>query len=168
MPPVAYFFGKVGLVGISSTAQMGLLLGVARFGYGVPMPSDTGRWVTFAWVFALGVFSGTILGIAYSSLATARSIGAVVIGPILVLQFISGVYLSFTDIPTWMQRVASVFPLKWIAQGMRSVFFPDTMSSQEMAGAWEHELTALVLVLWAVIGLVLCVRTFRWYKRGTV
>ena len=76
-----------------------------------------------------------MLGTAYSSLASARSVGAVVIAPMLILQFISGVYFAFTDIPGWLQQVASVFPLKWIAQGMRSVFFPDQLAVLEMAGA---------------------------------
>jgi ABC-2 type transport system permease protein len=121
----------------------------------------------FVVVFVLGVFSGTVLGIAYSSLATSRSIGAVVIGPMLVLQFISGVYIAFDNVPHWLQVVASVFPLKWIAQGMRSVFYPAEMAAQEMAGSWQTGLTALVLLAWAVAGLVLCVLTFRWFKRGT-
>ena len=89
------------------------------------LPTTADRWAVFALVFALGVFGGTVLGIAYSSMATARTVGAVVIGPMLVLQFISGVYIAFDDVPQWLQQVASVFPLKWIAQGMRSVFFPD-------------------------------------------
>ena len=100
----------------------------------------------FALVFALGVFGGTVLGIAYSSMATARTVGAVVIGPMLVLQFISGVYIAFDDVPQWLQQVASVFPLKWIAQGMRSVFYPADLASAEMAGAWETGRTALVLL----------------------
>ena len=66
-------------------------------------------WSTFSWVFVLGVIGGTTLGIAYSSLGTARSVGAVVIGPMLVLQFISGVYFAFSDIPSWMQQIASAF-----------------------------------------------------------
>ena len=167
MPPVAYFLGKVGLVASTSLAQLALLLAIARFAYGVALPTTAAAWLTLAWVFALGVLGGTTLGIAYSSLGTARSIGAVVIGPLLVLQFISGVYLAFSDIPTWLQQIASVFPLKWIAQGMRSVFLPDSFAASEMAGAWEPGRTALVLAAWAVVGLVLCVRTFRWFKRGT-
>ena len=85
----------------------------------------------------------------------------------LVLQFISGVYFAFADVPPWLQQVASVFPLKWIAQGMRSVFFPAELPSAEMAGSWETGRTALVLAVWVVAGLALCVRTFRWFKRGT-
>ena len=168
MPPVAYFLGKVGLVAITSLAQFALLLAVAKLGFGVQLPTDPGRWATFGWVFLLGVAAGTVLGIAFSSLASSsRSVGAIVIAPTLILQFISGVYFAFTDLPEWLKQVASVFPLKWIAQGMRSVFFPEDWQTQEMAGTWEHSRTALVLVVWLVAGLVLCARTFRWTKRGT-
>jgi ABC-2 type transport system permease protein len=166
LPPVTYFLGKVGLVAITSLAQLVVLLLVARFGYGVTMPTGM-RWFTFAWVFGLGVLGGVTLGIAYSSLGTARSIGAVVIAPLLVIQFISGVYFTFSDLPHWLQQIASVFPLKWIAQGMRSVFYPDGLASAEMARSWEHGRVALVLGVWAIVGLVLCLRTFRWFKRGT-
>ena len=100
-------------------------------------------------------------------MATARTIGAVVLGPLIVLQFVSGVYIAFHDVPQWLQQVASVFPLKWIAQGMRSVFFPPEMAAAEMAGGWETGRTAAVLLAWAVGGLVVCVLTFRWFKRGT-
>lgn len=168
MPAVAYFLGKVGLVGVSSVAQLLVLLLVARFVFDVPLPSEASAWGTLAAVFLLGVFSGTVLGIAYSSLASARSIGAVVIGPMLVLQFISGVYIGWDSVPDWLRQVAALFPLKWIAQGMRSVFHPDAMASLEMAGSWEVGRTLLVLVAWSVGGLVLCVLTFRWFKRGTV
>ncbi|HET7385777.1 MAG TPA: ABC transporter permease [Nocardioidaceae bacterium] len=168
MPPVSYFLGKIGLVAITSLAQLLLLLAVARFAFAVELPTDVGHWVTFAWVFLLGVASGTVLGIAYSSLAgSSRSVGAIVIAPALILQFISGVYFAFTDLPEWLKQVASLFPLKWIAQGMRSVFFPDGWQVQEMAGTWEHGRTALVIAAWAVAGLLICVRTFRWTKRGT-
>lgn len=168
MPPVAYFLGKVGLVLVSSIAQLAVLLAVARFAFGVPLPGDAGRWATFAWVFFLGIAGGTVLGLAYSSIApSARSAGAVVIGPILVLQFISGVYFAFTDLPAWLKQVASIFPLKWIAQGMRSVFLPQAWAAQEMAGGWERGRTALVLVLWLLAGLALCLRTFQWQRRGS-
>jgi ABC-2 type transport system permease protein len=167
MPSTTYFLGKVGLVGITSLLQTALLLVVATSVFGVDLPTEADRWGFFVVVFVLGVFSGTVLGIAYSSLATSRSIGAVVIGPMLVLQFISGVYIAFDNVPTWLQQVAALFPLKWIAQGMRSVFFPPEMASAEMAGSWEQGLVVLVLLAWGVAGLVLCVTTFKWYKRGT-
>lgn len=168
MPATAYFLGKVGLVAVSSVLQLALLLVLAWALYDVPMPTEAGRWLLLGAVFALGLFGGTVLGIAYSSLSTARSIGAVVIGPMLVLQFISGVYIGWDSVPDWLQQVAALFPLKWIAQGMRAVFYPDDMAAMEMAGAWEPGRVLLVLAAWALGGLLLCVTTFRWYKRGTV
>jgi ABC-2 type transport system permease protein len=168
MPPSSYFLGKVGLVAVTSLVQLVLLLLVARFVFDVPMPETAARWGLFAAVFATGTVAGAVLGVAYSSLASSRSIGAVVIAPLLVLQFISGVYIGWDSIPDWLRQVAALFPLKWIAQGMRAVFYPDDMASLEMAGAWEPGRTLLVLAAWGVAGLVLCVRTFRWFKRGSV
>jgi ABC-2 type transport system permease protein len=81
------------------------------------------------------------------------------------LQFISGIFFPYSDIPTWLQTIAAVFPLKWMAQGMRSVFLPDSKAAAEVAGSWQHGLTALILVAWTIAGLVLCLRTFRWRRR---
>jgi ABC-2 type transport system permease protein len=61
--------------------------------------------------------------------------------------------------------VAAIFPLKWMAQGLRSVFLPDALAAVEPAGSWELGRTALVLAAWCVAGLVLCVATFRWQDR---
>ena len=44
-----------------------------------------------------------------------------------------------------MQTVAAFFPLKWMAQGLRSVFLPDALAAQEPAGSWELGRVALVL-----------------------
>jgi ABC-2 type transport system permease protein len=39
------------------------------------------------------------------------------------------------------------------------------MEVTEVAGSWQHGPTALVLAAWLAVGLVLCVRTFRWTRR---
>lgn len=166
MPPISYFLGKVGLVLITGLAQFALLLAVATLAFGVELPSEPSRWLTFLWVYALGTAAGTVLGIGFSSVPrSGRSASAVVVGPLLILQFISGIYFVFSDLPSWLQSVASVFPLKWIAQGMRSVFLPEGAAADEVSGSWQHGQTALILVVWIVVGLVLCLRTFRWKRR---
>lgn len=167
MPRSAYFVGKVVQVLAVTLLIMAVLLAVGRLGYGVALPSG-GDWFTFAWVAGLGSASCTLLGIAVSSLArNGRSASAMVTPIALVLQFISGVFFQFSQVPVWMQTVASVFPLKWMAQGLRSVFLPDSLAAVEPAGTWELGRVALVLGLWCVVGLVLCVLTFRWQDRGT-
>jgi ABC-2 type transport system permease protein len=75
------------------------------------------------------------------------------------------VFFVFTSLPTWMQQVAAIFPLKWMCQGLRSVFLPAEFAGQEPAGGWEHGKVALVLAAWIVIALLLCLRTFRWTTR---
>ena len=64
-----------------------------------------------------------------------------------------------------MQQVAALFPLKWMCQGLRSVFLPESFAPQEPAGSWELGRVALVLGAWCVLGLVLCLFTFRWTTR---
>lgn len=166
MPPAAYFLGKIGLVLVTSVVQTAVLLVVGFLLFDLDLPSSPGLWVRFAWIFVLGSASGTVVGIAYSSLPrSSRSAGAVVSPVVIVLQFVSGVFFVYSELPGWMQDVAALFPLKWLAQGMRSVFLPPSFEAQEVAGSWELGTTALVLAAWTVVGLLLALRTFRWQRR---
>jgi ABC-2 type transport system permease protein len=166
MPKSAYFVGKIVQVLAVTVAMVVILLTVGVVFYHVRLPSGR-EWLTFVWVAALGSAACTLLGIAVSSLArNGRSASATVTPIALVLQFISGVFFIFSQVPTWLQTVAAVFPLKWMAQGLRSVFLPDALAAQEPAGSWELGRTAAVLAVWCVAGLVLCVLTFRWQDRG--
>jgi ABC-2 type transport system permease protein len=166
MPPTAYFGGKVAMVLVSLVAQVALLLLIGVVFFGVHLPTTAGKWLVFVALLALGLVTCTTLGIAFSSLArTGRGAPALVSPVVLVLQFISGVFIVFAQLPHWMQQIASLFPLKWLCQGMRYVFLPDTFVTKEPAASWELGRVFLVLGVWAVIGLVLCTRTFRWQRR---
>ena len=163
MPKWAYFAGKITMVGGIAVVETVLLLLLATTLFDVTLPSTGEKWFTFLWVTVLGLVACTLLGIAFSSVArTGRSAPAVVTPVALVLQFISGVYFQFAELPEFMQRVAAIFPLKWMAQGLRSVFLPESFAASESAGSFELGKTALILGLWCVIGLVLCITTFRW------
>ena len=163
-PPVAYVAGKAGQVLLSTAAQLALLLAVASLAYDVPLPEGTARWLTFAWVALGGALAGTVLGIAAASVGSSRAVGNGISAFAIVLQFFSGVFFVFSELPSWMQEVAAVFPLKWLVQGMRSVFLPDAAAAAEPAGSWEHGMIALVLAVWVVVGLAVCSRTFRWRR----
>lgn len=163
MPKAAYFIGKLVLVFVTGLAETALLLAIARAFYGLRLPDSPARWATLAWVVTLGITACSLAGIAYSRLApNARSAAAVVQLPFLSLQMISGVFFLFPTMPKFMQVIAAVFPLKWMAQGLRSVFLPDSFAASEAAGAWEHGRTALVLGAWTVFAFGACLATFRW------
>ena len=166
IPAASYFVGKLILVAVSVVAEIALMLTVGVLMFDMPLPG-AGRWLTFAWLLALSVVACTLLGIAASSLATSsRSAGVVLNVPVVALQFLSGIFVHpVTALPAWMVHLASAFPVKWMGQGFRSVFLPDSMAATEAAGSWEHGTTALVLAAWCAIGLVLSLMTFRWTNR---
>jgi ABC-2 type transport system permease protein len=168
LPVVSYFIGKIGQVFVTGALQAAILILVAATVFQVSLPTELEKWFTFLWVFVLGVTTSAILGIALSGLPrSGKSATAVIIPITLILQFISGVYLQFAMLPEWLQNVASVFPLKWMAQGMRSAFLPETFEILEQGESWDIPGIALVLGLWLVVGLVLARFTFRWIRKDS-
>lgn len=166
LSPVSYFLGKIGQVAVTGVLQAALLLTMAALVLGVALPTEPGRWATFAWVFVLGIATSALLGIALSAVPrSAKSAAAVVIPIALILQFISGVYFTFWQLPEWLQSLASIFPLVWMARGMRAVFLPDQYAALEPGGEWGLATVAVVLAVWLVIGLVLSRLSFRWIRR---
>ncbi len=164
-PASSYFIGKIILVFVSMSIQVILLLIFGVLLYGISLPSDGAHWLTFIWVMLLGLISSTLLGIAFSSVPkSGRGASAVVSPIVIILQFFSGVFFVFTQLPTWMQNFAAIFPLKWLTQGMRAVFLPDSFAAQEVAGSWELGKIALLLGAWSVAGFFLALKTFRWEK----
>ncbi|MET9556047.1 ABC transporter permease [Streptomyces sp. NPDC006645] len=166
MPPASYFLGKVWLVLVTGLLETVALLTAGVLFYGIELPTGAVDWLTFGWIFVLGLTGCALLGIAISSLPkTGQSASSVVVLPFLVLQFISGVYIAIDTIPDWLLNIGALFPLKWMCQGLRGVFLPETAAVLEQAGGWEYGRIALVLGAWCIGGLVLCLLTFRWKSR---
>ncbi len=164
-PASSYFIGKIILVFVSMSIQVILLLIFGVLLYGIALPSVSAHWITFIWVMLLGLISSTLLGIAFSSVPkSGRGASAVVSPIVIILQFFSGVFFVFTQLPSWMQNFAAIFPLKWLTQGMRAVFLPDSFAAQEVAGSWELGKIALFLGIWSIAGFFLALKTFRWEK----
>ncbi|MDP9846167.1 ABC transporter permease [Streptosporangium lutulentum] len=166
LPAGSYFIGKALNTLFISFVQVVILLTIGVTMFGLELPSEAARWATFVWVFVLGVFGSSLLGIAASSLPrSAKSASAVIAMPFVVLQFISGVFIPIGRLPSWLVDIASVFPLKWMCQGFRSVFLGDAGATLEVAKSYELDRVALVLGAWVIGGLVLCLMTFRWKSR---
>ena len=163
MPASSYFIGKAILIAVCMIIQIALLFGFGLLFFGVEMPTELNKWLTFTWLVLLGSACSTALGIAFSIVPkSGRGASAVVSPIVIILQFFSGVFFVFTQLPTWMQQLAAIFPLKWLTQGMRSVFLPDSFAAQEVAKSWETGRTFLILALWLVIGTFFSVRKFKW------
>lgn len=166
MPPSAFFIGKGIQVLYSMSLQVILLLGFGALFFGLELPRDSAHWIAFAWIIVLGSISAAILGIAFSSVPKSGRAASAVVSPIvIVLQFFSGVFFVFSQLPGWMQQFAALFPLKWLTQGMRYVFLPESFASQEVAGSYELGRIAFILLLWTILGTFLAMKTFQWSKR---
>jgi ABC-2 type transport system permease protein len=164
--PFSYFLGKIILVTVSMLVQVILLIAVGWIFFHLQLPTSADRWLRFFWLVVLGSISSTVLGIAFSSIPkSGRGASAVVSPIVIILQFFSGVFFVFSTLPRWMQDVAAIFPLKWLTQGMRSVFLPDSFAVREPSHNWELGKIALYLIIWSAVGLLLSVRTFKWSRQ---
>ena len=165
MPASSYFIGKAILVTVSMVIQILMLLGFGIIFFGLNMPTDINKWFTFFWLTFLGSACSTALGVAFSVIPkSGRGASAVVSPIVIILQFFSGVFFVFTQLPPWMQQIAAIFPLKWLTQGMRSVFLPDSFAGQEVAKSWETGRTFTILMLWLAIGVFFSIRKFKWIR----
>jgi len=167
MPRAAYFLGKVMVVLVASILEVVVLIVIGHIAYSVQFPGSLQRWWVFIWVTLLGGTAMTLLGVACSSIPrTARSAAAVLNLPFLVLEFISGVFVPFNQIPHTLMTIAGFFPLRWLAEAYRSALLPSFIQNVELGGRWNQGEMALVLAIWCVVSLVVAVRTFRWTGRG--
>jgi len=163
MPRAAYFIAKIVRVLITTFVEVAILMSISVLAYDLPLPDTGEKWLTFSWVILLGTFACTLMGMAWAGVIPSGPAATPMTTPVfLVLQFISGVFISLSETPKWMLAVAEVFPLKWIAQGLRSVFLPDVLKYAEPRNSWELQTAAIVLAAWVVFGAIVTWRTFKW------
>ena len=165
LPRSAYFAGKVGLALFTAFVIVVLILAIGVAFYGVSLPTDPKKWAVLVAVFLLGVTACSLLGVAYTRLIrSSSSAAAIVQPPYLVLQFISGVFLQYSQVPPFLQAIAAAFPLKWMVQGLRYVFLPDWVAVDDYGGEWQLERVLLVLVAWLAASLAAARLFFRWNR----
>ena len=97
-------------------------------------------------VLALGIACFAALGIAISAaIPTADSAGAVTNGTYLPLAMVSGMFSASLQLPAALDSIISAFPLKALADGLRSTYDPAS-----------HGLPlgdTAVLLVWTVAGI---------------
>ncbi|MGC9539001.1 ABC transporter permease [Streptomyces sp. UG1] len=158
----AYLVAKCVLVVAMAIGSLALLLGAAALLADGPLPRGPGAWLTLLWVTTLGLLAVVPLGAAIGAvLPNPREALALIMLPVMALLMTSGVVFPITSLPVAVQQVSAVFPLKWMAQGLRSTLLPDAARAAEAAGSWELSRVALVLTAWAVLGFLLAIPLLR-------
>lgn len=128
---------------------------VAHFAYGVDFPIDTfGALVLY---LVLGTATMCTLGIALTAVTpSAEAASAIAPFGVVILSFISGVFIPVDQLPNWLVDVGRVFPLAHLAEGLQTALAPTTTGS-----ALDAENIA-VLAGWGIAGLIVAARYFRW------
>ncbi|MFG2286046.1 ABC transporter permease [Streptomyces sp. NPDC048595] len=158
----AYLVAKSLLVVTMALGTLVLLLTAAALLVDGPLPHDAGGWLTLLWVSALGLLAVVPLGAAIGAvLPNPREALALIMLPAMALLITSGAMFPLSSMPALVQKIASVFPLKWMAQGLRSALLPDAARAAEPAGSWELPTVALVLAAWTVAGFLLAIPLLR-------
>jgi ABC-2 type transport system permease protein len=157
MPGVVYLAAR-----ISHSVLVGLLLVavVSAFGalvYNVPFPWERLPQLVISLLIGSACFCA--LGLAVSGLVpNERAAPAVVNAIILPLLFISDVFVRIPPENT-LAQLGNLFPVRHFAVALQGIWTPSLNGPLDpMDLVW--------VAAWAVVGLVVALRTFRWEPRG--
>ena len=154
LPAWAYLVGQIGAALIFALASLAVTLTVAVVAYGVEVRAETAPALLVTVLVGLASFSALGLAVATVS-ATAAMAQAIAIGASIVLAFISGMFVIGGELPDWLSRVASVFPLKPYTDALKAQFDPF-----EDGFGWD--LGALAIIAgWGVAGTLVAAWAFR-------
>jgi ABC-2 type transport system permease protein len=137
-------------------ALMVVALGlVAHFAYDVDFgAAAVGGLVVY---LVLGTFTFCCLGVALTTAITSTE-AASAIAPfsVVILSFISGVFIPVEELPGWLVEIGEVFPLAHLASGLQTVLSPST------DGWGLNGENVAILAGWGIAGLLVAARFFSW------
>jgi ABC-2 type transport system permease protein len=151
LPAGAYLVGLMGSVTLNAFLQVAMVVLVGNLAYGVDWPADPALLLLFT---VLGVNCFAALGVAFShAIPNEDAAPAYTNAVFLPLIFISGVFYSSSELPAALKAIAEALPLKHLIDGL---------SAAIVGGGGDIGVSAAVVGGWAVGGVIVAVRFFRW------
>lgn len=152
---LGYLIGKIVTVAGGLIAEIAIVLIPGMLIVGGLVLTSLDSWLTLIWVLVLGLVATLPIGAIFGSVFSSPRMLGLLMLPTVGLVAISGVFYPITSMPEWLQWVAQLFPVYWLALGMRSAMLPDSAVVVELGDSWRHLETLGVLGVWAIIGLLL-------------
>ncbi len=138
---------------VLAVAQTVVLLIVGRLLFGVQVGAN---WLALAVFVPLGSAVFLAFGFAVSGLAnTEEATPALVQAVSFPMMFLAGVFWPVENFPSFIQPLARVLPLTFLADGLRQALVGG-------AALYPQWLNLLALCAWGAAALLLAVRLFKW------
>ncbi len=160
MPPWTFVAGQIGAAIVQMVVMTVVLMAIGNLAYGVQVPGSTA--LGFAIYVLLGAAVFCALGMALT-VFTPSADAAGAIGPfsIVVLSFISGVFVPIDTLPGWLEQIGRIFPLFHLADGLQTTLAPGA------SGIGLSADNVAVLTLWGIVGITIAARRFHWEPQAS-
>jgi ABC-2 type transport system permease protein len=145
LPRWAYFGGRIASTAAIVVLMTAITLAVGDLAFDVTIRGATLPAVILALLLGTVVFTSLGIGLV-RFMPNAEASPAVVNIAILPLTFISGIWFVTNGMPTWLQDIAKIFPIRALADSLQYAFNPHT------PGAGLRGSDIITLVIWGVIG----------------
>jgi len=161
MPPPAWTFVAAQVLRSVTFALVvgAIMIAIGVIFYGVHLPAKTVPG--FVIYLFLGTATLSALGIAATALAknedSAQPIGAFTV---VMLSFVSGIFIQLDTLPSFLQEVGRIFPLYHLAQGLQSTV------AETPSGIGLSASDVAVLAIWGLGGIWIAARRFKWEPQG--
>ena len=157
-PAWTFIVATVLRVAAMAGAVTAILLLIARLAYGVDVSAEALAEI----VVYVGLGTATLCsaGIAATTVVTdVESASAALPLVVVLLSFISSIFVPVDQLPGWLAEIGRIFPLYHVAVGVQTA----------LGVAGDTSLRAgdvAVLVAWAVGAVIVAARGFRWEPRA--
>ena len=132
-----------------------MILVLAHTQYGMPVPEHLGTLLLFV---LLGVVAIRSIGLIISSVVNSVQESNILIQVVyMTMLFLSGTTIPVSVFPGWLLIVSQFIPATHLVSGLQSIM----VQNESLAANWQ---AVGALLLTAVVGLLLCVKLFRWEK----
>ncbi len=134
---------------------LAIILTLAHFQYGMVFPVNPIALVAFV---LLGVVAIRSIGLIISSVVNSVAESNILIQVVYMsMLFLSGTTFPLTMFPGWLKIVSQFIPATHVVSGLQNIL----MEGESLAANWQ---SVAALAMTTVIGLLLCVKLFRWEK----
>lgn len=146
---ISFLTGRVAF----ALLEVGFFCAFARLLFRVPM---FGSYVTFTLVSLFGAIAFAALGLLVAIRARSEeSVGGLINLVSMPMLFLSGVFFSADNFPSWLQPFIRALPLTVVNDALRGIMLEGTSLS-------ALGLPMVLLAVWTVVPMVMALRWFRW------